>query len=821
MSFPRIAQTITSANLPLGGMPSRRAAPGRHVSHGNEHAYPRSTHPAIIALVAVLAIAIAAAPASAQQDKAAKKPKAAAAKRTPAASTPNAKLPASAAPAAAAKSDEAVEMIEARPDPAVEAVLESKPSTPAELFRGAKILADLGRPELAKGFLQKILDAKLDDSQFKDLAERFGSAAFTGMAANKDLAPAAGGLADAVLAAVSRMAEEPKRLAALVAGLLDPSPDARARAMIGLQQGRAAAVAPILAVLADGKQAAARPVMREALVELGGDAIGPLLSALESTDAALVAQVIQAMGAMGDRKLAVELLAAYAAAGSPAEVRQAAQAAIRRLCGALPTPLEAAGLLSQRARTYLEQREPLATEGDGTAAIWHWDATQQKPVMQTLPVADASRAIAARLARDAYLIAPGDAEIRNLYWTARLESAAHEQGLDKPLSADAPAMAELARQNVDTLQRLLDDAMHRGYTAAAALAARVLGGKGPAEHVLDEGNRPSPLVMAVRDADRRLRMAALAAIMRLQPSRPYAGSSYVPESLGYFAASSGARRVLVGSPHSETALEMAGSLAAAGYQIDVATSGRELVHMAVASPDYEFVLIDMWLYEPTVDFVVQQLRHDYRSAGLRVGLLAREGFLPRARQIADSDKLCLAFSRPHQPEELAWQVQQLSALDVEQFVPYAVRQQQAAQSLAYLADLAARWRKVYDVYRLQSILLSALQVPTLARQAAVVMEYVGTAEVQRALVEAASQPSEPLELRDAALAAFRHNVEHHGILLTKPEIVRQYRRYNQSESADRATQRVLGGILDCLEATKQARSAPPGAAGKPGVPRGS
>ena len=39
----------------------------------------------------------------------------------------------------------------AEPDsPAVEAVLETKPSTPAELVRAAKILADLGRPDLAK-----------------------------------------------------------------------------------------------------------------------------------------------------------------------------------------------------------------------------------------------------------------------------------------------------------------------------------------------------------------------------------------------------------------------------------------------------------------------------------------------------------------------------------------------------------------------------------------------------------------------------------------------------------------------------------------------
>jgi CheY-like chemotaxis protein len=764
-----------------------------------------------------MAISLAAAPVFAQDEKPAKKPKPAAAKRASSGPLAKPKMPATAAPAAA-KSDEAVETVEARPDPAVEAVLESKPSTPAEFYRGAKILADLGRADLAKSFLQKILDAKLDDPQLKELVDRFGSAAFTGMALNKDLAPQAGTLADVALAAVSRLAEEPKRLAALVAGLLDPSNDARARAMIGLQQGRAAAVAPILAVLADPKQAAARPVMREALVELGADAVAPLLGALESPDAALVAQVIQALGAMGDRKLAVELLAPFDAADSSAEVRQAAQAAILRLTGALPAPREAAALLSQTARTYLEQRQPLAADSD---AIWHWDPAQRQLVARKLPVADASRAIAARLARDAYQIAPHDAEIRNLYWTARLESAVYQQGLDKPLAADDPALVELAKLDVETLERLLDDAMHRGYTAAAALVVRVLGGKGSAERMLYQGNRPSPLVLAARDADRRLRMASIAAIMRLQPARPYPGSSYLPESLGYFAASSGARRVLVASPHTETAMQMAGSLTTAGYQIDVATSGRELVRMAMASPDYEFVLIDMWTYEPTPDFVVQQLRHDYRSAGLRVGLLAREGFLPRARQIADVDKLCLAFSRPRQPEELAWQVQQLATLAPEQFVPFAVRQQQAVQSLAYMAELAERWQRVYDVYRLQSILLSALHVPTLARPAAAVMENVGTPEVQRALVEVASQPSEPLELRDAALASFRHNVQRHGILLTTPEIVRQYRRYNQSESSDRATQRVLGGILDCLEATRQARSAPRGPSGKPAAPRGT
>ena len=164
----------------------------------------RSTHPAVVGLVVAMAILSAAWPASAQDAKPAKKPKPAAAKRAPSTSAAKPKAPAASAPAAgAAKSEEAMETVEARPDPAVEAVLESKPSTPGENFRAAKILADLGRPDLAKGFLQKILDAKLDDPQFKELVERFGSAAFTGMAANKDLAPQAGSLTDAALAAVA------------------------------------------------------------------------------------------------------------------------------------------------------------------------------------------------------------------------------------------------------------------------------------------------------------------------------------------------------------------------------------------------------------------------------------------------------------------------------------------------------------------------------------------------------------------------------------------------------------------------------------------
>ena len=98
-----------------------------------------------------------------------------------------------------------------------------------------------------------------------------------------------------------------------------------------------------------------------------------------------------------------------------------------------------------------------------------------------------------------------------------------------------------------TIQEVLQYAMTYRHPAAAAAAAGLLGAMGKAAEVL-QGDRPAPLALALQDPDRRLRMAALEAIVRLQPSRPFAGSSYVPAALSFFVNTSGTRRALVGRP---------------------------------------------------------------------------------------------------------------------------------------------------------------------------------------------------------------------------------------------------------------------------------
>ena len=693
-------------------------------------------------------------------------------------------------------------------NPAVLAILETNPSTPMEWTRAAKILTDLDRPDLAKGFLEKVLAAKLDQKRLAQLQTRFGSAMFVQMASRTELAPAGKQLADAVLKAAAAVNADPKRLAALVKKLQDPSPDARYLAMDGLRRARGAAVMPLVAVLADPKRASEHANVRAALMRLGSDAVGPLLGILDAPDPKLKVEAIRGLGSLKARQTAVFLLGPFAAKDGNPEVRTAAEAALLQMLGDTPPRRESARVLARRAKSYLAARETLAVDDEDRVDVWTWDAAKKQPVRKPTARDDANRLFAARLARDAHAIEPNDDEIRRLYLAALLERAAHENGLDKPLPAGpgTPA-AKAADLDNEALEGLLAYSIDAGYTAAATVAARLLGHKKTAVELLYDRAQPAVLVKAVRHPDRRLRFAAVEAIMNLSPAKPFAGSSYVLEALAYFTATSGSRRALVADPVSEESLRVAGYLAAMGYEVDTANRGRGLIRLAIGSPDYELVRAAASLIDPTPDLILQQLRRDSRTAMLPVGLLARAEQRGRSDHMARDDPLAESFARPHTEEAVGAIVERLLALVGSKMVPYAERQRQAAQALAWLAELSASDQKIFDVRRVEDAVLAVQYVPKLGTSAAAVLGRLGTPKSQRALVDLASRWTQPLELRRAAAQALRESIFEHGVLLTTGQILLQYDRYNQSANLDPDTQRVLASILDSIETPSRTKAA--------------
>jgi CheY-like chemotaxis protein len=365
-------------------------------------------------------------------------------------------------------------------------------------------------------------------------------------------------------------------------------------------------------------------------------------------------------------------------------------------------------------------------------------------------------------------------------------------------------VAEAKNLGPKAVEAALGYAMADGHPASATAAAQVLGQIGNAEELLYGGPKPGALALALQNPDRRLRIAAARAIVAIKPKRQFAGSSYMLQTLGYFASSSGMRRALLAGANVEDLRRMVPALTVAGFQTDTATNGREAMRMAVSSPDYELAMIDAGIDQPPLNLLLQQLRHDDRSDDLRVGLIAREGFSERAQHVAENDPLTKAFARPHDDASVAWQLEQLATLRPEEFVTFKERQRQAVEALDMLGELGRNPGKLYDMHQVEKAVLAAMNTPSLSGKAIAVLAEINSPEAQRALVETAGRVTRPLEIRQAAVSAFRQNLQAHGILLTKEEIIKQYQQYNESKNQDESTQKILALILDCLETPTKA-----------------
>jgi len=560
-------------------------------------------------------------------------------------------------------------------DLAVRALLQTNPSTPAEMVDAASILADLDRPDLAREFLKKVLDAGLDKEQLLALREELGGEVFLSLAGRPKLAPEARTLSAAVLEAFRQQQGEPP----------------------------------------------------------------------------------------GDTELA-----------------QRATAVIKQL-----TQARRPDLLRQRAEAMFNLDEPIG------------GVSEDQP----------RRVLAEQFARAAHELSPDDPAIARLLALTLLERAKFEHGLSGPLpTGDGAAADEAVALGAETLQAALLWAMEHGRPAPATAAARLLGRVGTARELLHQGAMPATLVRAALHPDRRVRFAAIEAIIALEPRKPFAGSHHIEDGLAFFLRTRGERRALVLGPNRIDARRLVGLLGGLGFQADVAGSPRELVRMATDSPDYEIALIHAGIANPPAGQLVQRLRYDPRSADLLVDLVARSGEFREGERQASRDPLTVSYAWPHDEPSLAWQLAKLAEASGEHdaviFVPLEERQQMARRAAEMLVELTDPQdpSPLIDLREIQASAIRALSLPELSASALKLLARTGTPESQTALLELASRPSTDAAKRKTAVDALGRSVERHGILLTTDQLRRQYERYYAAERAAVEDQEIFDAILDYLEA---------------------
>ncbi len=255
-------------------------------------------------------------------------------------------------------------------------------------------------------------------------------------------------------------------------------------------------------------------------------------------------------------------------------------------------------------------------------------------------------------------------------------------------------------------------------------------------------------------------MAALEAIVRLQPSEPFAGSSYVLPALGFFAGSSGSRHALVAAPQLRGRARPGGNARRGRLrQTDTFTNGKELVLQAAQSPDYELALIDVTIDRPVIGILLQQLRHDPRTASLRVGLIARAGYLRSGRtscRARSAGQGVLAAARRCQA--FRWQLRSIGharAAAVRRLPGAPAASGRGPRSAGRFAPVVEQALRPAERAEVRDRGGATIRSSPPRRSAC--WPTINSAESQQALVDVASRLTSPLRLRQAAARAFRQN----------------------------------------------------------------
>jgi len=699
--------------------------------------------------------------------------------------------------------------IEDEKDPVVLTIRESDPTTPDELIFAIKTLSEMDRFVETKFYIKKLIDSRPNQNVLVDLHREVGSAFFYRLTRDEVLKPEGEQLGKAVLKAAFEASRDPARLRAAIKELSVPSFDSQRQAMEDLLRVDVAAVPFFLEALADPNRANEHPQIRAAIVRIGAVMVDPMLGALETPDEGLRVQVIQTLGQLKSRRSVKLLVGPYAFADSPAAVRQAASQAIVAIVGEAPTRRDVEQYLYRRAKEYYAGELPGPLDHEDRVEMWRWDKKRKTSIPRRYAAADASRMMGARLARDLYEVASENVDFRRFYLLTNLDFAKTEAGLDRPLLKDEDAIYGVASAaGAEVVEDVLAYAIENKHIVPAVAAAELLGDLGDVKLVQSDDGQPRPLALALRHGDRRLRMAAASSIMKLDPKRPYPGSSYLPETFGYVIRTAGSRRALIVHPSVEKGQGLVGMLSQIGFEADPARTGREAFLLAAKNPDYEIVLINDAINYPDANETIQMFRRDPRTSGLAVGLMVREHRIDWGKRLAERDPLVESFSRPRDLKLMAFQIRRLLELASRGQVSYEERMDQAARALDFLTHLAENHEEYtfYDIYRQQGAIQSAFFVPELTAKATRLMGLLGNAQAQSALVTLASQHARPLSQRQAAARGFEVAVKRCGLLLKRDEILLQYDRYNKSETLDTGTQQVLAQILDAIEAPSKKMS---------------
>lgn len=678
-------------------------------------------------------------------------------------------------------------------------IRETDPILPIPMVRAAESLFDLQLYRDVRFLLGRIDKVELSDEQWLDVVDKTGSIFFLEVYNHPNTQPEGNRVAKKILSAARRATRKPARINRLITNLSSTDRSAARASLQQLETLGEAAVAQMIDTFVGGKSEAEQSIIRQALTYLGQASPEPLIGAARAKNANIKMEAIRALSQIDAPSSTEVMMWSSLAPNHPAELKQIARNALRQR-GIDPDPKLIEQEFFTRSYRYLRGKLEAVTPMGGRVNIWSWNPESKKMIRRTVDPQTATQLVAARHAVSLYDINPGSIRNRAMFVLTQLESAQRMAGPGKPI--DVNQVVRRLNTNAQEINTLLGQAVRLHLYPAAVACCQILKEKPSVQLLLGRDGKPSPLVQAITSGDRYLQAAALDTIQTIDPKVGFVGSSFVLELAVNLAVSGSQPVALLAHPDTQVGRTYA---ARANYErlVGVATnSGPSLFELATRSASVEVILISDEISFPSYRSLIRQLRSDWRTREIPIGLLYSD--VDRGQQLVremEADPLFAAM--PFSTSQKMIQTHLARMLTRVQ--PYRVstydRQQHAKLAVDWLAKIANQ-RKEYRFYNLnrhETALYGLIFKPGFEAKASNILASLGTPSAQRQLVDYASQNAISAESRKQAVDALSASLKSRGNLLSAAEIQRQYDRYNASENQPKETQEILGSILDAFE----------------------
>jgi hypothetical protein len=393
----------------------------------------------------------------------------------------------------------------------------------------------IGRFDLAKGYGQVLLESQPNPLELLELSQR-NPTGFTFLLKVNEFSsdPELSGLAGKILAIIEQgrfirrsepkiIVEEIQRLSGTERGKLT--------AMKRLKDAGEYAIGFMLDAMADDSRAQELPNIIWALPQIGRPAIRPLVTAIQTQDVGIKAEIIRALGKISYPQ-SLAYLKYVVEKDNSSEIRSLASASIRQIDPAA-AEASAAELFFRLAENYYYHSESLAPAEDANFAnVWFWDAARQRLAREEVDKSYFNELMAMQCCEWSLKADPGFGLSIGLWLAAFFK--AESTGVPMPhyfgqRHADALVYATIA--GPEYLHQALARAIKDNNADVALGAVEALTTTAGEKSLLYAYEQTQPLLQALSFKDRAVRYSAAIAIALAGPQEAFAESKLVAENL--------------------------------------------------------------------------------------------------------------------------------------------------------------------------------------------------------------------------------------------------------------------------------------------------